>query len=66
MIEDKNCWNCLHEYLCSWEPAGDEWSCPEWQPEKRAEEKMDEENKIVSLPERGDSDLRFGADGAGL
>lgn len=33
MNKEKACWNCLHEYQCNWEPAGEKTCCPDWQPE---------------------------------
>lgn len=42
---EKTCMNCLFEYPCSWEPAGEESCCPEWRPEGRT----DEEDKNISV-----------------
>ena len=27
---EKGCWNCLYEYTCDWQPAGEEDSCDDW------------------------------------
>lgn len=35
----ESCINCLYEYTCNWQRAGDRPCCEEWQPEGSALEK---------------------------
>ena len=39
---EKDCTNCLFEYVCSWAAAGDKGYCDSWKPDFEKEGERDE------------------------
>lgn len=50
MVE-KRCDNCLVEYHCSWEPAGNDGYCKNWKPEYQDSPQPSREEGAVKLYE---------------
>lgn len=48
---DKDCTNCMYEYTCSWEPAGEKGYCEKWKID--IEEEEDTVSKLTEKDDQG-------------